>query len=106
MTCVSSRRSQGTSMTRSVAAAKPLRVDVLALAETKRALDLIREHGDDRLLLVHVMRTLRDRAALEGDGVREGSEDLAAGRVVPLTDDLLEEINAIKGKSRSRSKSS
>lgn len=89
-----------------VADAKPLRVDVLALAETKRALDLIREHGDDRHLLVHVMRTLRDRAALDGEGVREGLDDLAAGRVVPLTDDLLEEINAIKGKARSRSKSS
>ncbi len=40
------------------------------------------------------MRLLRDRAVLAGEGVREGLEDFAAGRVVPLTDDLLDEIAA------------
>ncbi len=64
---------------------KPVRIDVLALAETKRALDLIREHADDGPLLVHVMGFLRDQAALRGEGVREGFDDLAAGRVVRLS---------------------
>lgn len=88
-----------------VPGSKPVRVDLLALADVKRALGLIREHLDDRQLLVHVMRVLRDRAALEGDEAREGFEDLAAGRVVPVTDDLLDELRATKGKTRSRSKS-
>ena len=49
-------------------------------------------------------RILRHRAVLAGEGVREGFEDLAAGRVVPLTDDLLDEIAAAsQGKKRSKS---
>lgn len=46
--------------------ARPIRVDTLCLADVKRALDLIREHSDDRHLLAEVYRVLRDRAALEG----------------------------------------
>lgn len=88
-----------------VPGSKPVRVDLLALADVKRALDLIRDHVDDRQLLVHVMRLLLDRAALEGADVRQGFEDVAAGRVLPLTDDLLDELRATKGKPRSRSKS-
>lgn len=88
-----------------VPGSKPVRVDLLALAEVKRALDLIREHVEDRQLLVHVMRVLRDRAVLDDDDSRKGLEDMAGGRVVPLTDDLLDELRATKGKSRSRSKS-
>jgi excisionase family DNA binding protein len=84
---------------------KPVRVDLLSLADVKRALDLIRDHIDDRQLLVHVMRLVRDRAALEGDDVRKGFEDVAAGRVVPLTDDLVDELRSTNGKARSRSKS-
>ena len=84
--------------------ATPVRVDVLSLAAVKRALELLREHGHDRNLLVAVMRILRDRAVLAGEGVREGFEDLAAGPVVPLTDDLLDEIAAAsQGKKRSKS---
>lgn len=83
----------------------PVRVEVSSLAAVKHAVDLLRQHSDDRRLLADVMRLLRDRAALEGEGVRQSFDDLAAGRVVPLTDDLLEEIAAIKGKKRSRSKS-
>lgn len=84
----------------------PVRVDMGSLAAVKHAVDLLRQHADDRRLLADVMRLLRDRAALEGEGVRQGFDDLAAGRVVPLTDDLLEEIAATKGKKQSRSKSS
>jgi len=72
-----------------VPGAKPVRIHVLALAETKRALDRIRDHIDDRQLLVHVMRILRDREALEGS--EEGFADLRAGRTVPLGEDLLAE---------------
>lgn len=82
----------------------PVRVHALSLAAVKRALDLLREHGHDRNLLLAVMRILRDRAVLAGEGVREGFEDLVAGRVVPLTDDLLDEIAAAsQGKKRSKS---
>lgn len=88
-----------------VPGARPVRVDVRSLAEVKHAVDLLRELGHDRHLLIAVMRSLRDRAALEGEGVCEGFEDLAAGRLVPLTDDLLEEIATTKGTKRSRSTS-
>lgn len=84
--------------------AKPVRVEILALAETRRALDLIREHADDRRLLAHVMRILKDRAALEGS--EEGFADHRAGRVVPLGDDLRHEIADLRRREKkSRSKS-
>lgn len=87
-----------------VADAKPVRVEVVALAETKRALDLIRQHADDRQLLVQVMRILRDRAALEGS--EQGFADLRAGRVVPLGDDLRAEIAEVRRREKKpRSKS-
>lgn len=79
---------------------KPVRVDVLALADLKRAIDLIRANLDDRQLLVHVMRLLRDRAALEG--ADEGFEDYLAGRVVPLGDDLRAEIAALRKRETTR----
>jgi excisionase family DNA binding protein len=84
---------------------KPLRIDLLALADVKRALDVVREHADDRQLLIHVMRMLRDRDALDRDGVHQGVADVAAGRTVRLTDVLLDELRATKGTTRSRSKS-
>lgn len=86
-----------------VPGASPVRVDVRSLAEVKHAVDLLREHGHDRNLLVAVMRILRDRAALDGGDVAEGFADLAAGRLVPLSDDLLAEIATIKRTKRSRS---
>lgn len=79
---------------------KPVRIDVLSIADVKRALDLIREYADDRQLLVHVMRILRDRAAL--DGSEEGFADLRAGRVVPLGDDLVDEIREPRREKKSR----
>ncbi len=72
--------------------AAPARVSVVSLAEVKRAVDLLREHHQDRDLLVGVMRHLRDRSVLAIDGVEGGFEDIAAGRVAPLSDDLLEEL--------------
>ena len=85
----------------------PVRVDLLSLVAVKRALDFLRQHGHDRNLLIAVMRLLRDREVLIGKGVREGFEDLAAGRVVPLSDDLLDEIAAVSKRKRpSRSASS
>lgn len=73
---------------------KPVRVDLLALADLKRAVDLVREHLDDRQLLVHVVRVLRDRAAL--DGAAAGIDDYRAGRVVELAEDLKSEIAALR----------
>lgn len=87
-----------------VPAAKPVRIDVLALAETKRALDLIRDHVDDRPLLIRVMRILRDRAALAGS--EEGFADLREGRTAPLGEDLVAEIAELHARdTRRRSKS-
>jgi hypothetical protein len=80
--------------------ATPARVDVLSLANVKRAVDLLREHGDDRNLLVAVMRLLRDKDVPAGEGVREGFEDLGAGRVVPLTDELLQELSVHSRRKR------
>lgn len=77
--------------------ARPARVEVQSLAAVKRAVDLLREHGHDRNLLVAVMRVLRDRALLADAAVREGFDDFAAGRVVPLTDELLAELTAVSG---------
>jgi len=78
----------------------PARVDVLSLAEVKRAVDLLREHGEDSNLLVAVMHLLRDRGVLAGDGVSGGFDDLGAGRVVPLTEELLEELSVPSGRKR------
>ncbi len=72
--------------------ASPARVEVLSLASAKQALDLVRQHADDRHLLAQVMRVLRDRADLAGTAVDEGTDDLAAGRTVRLTDDILREL--------------
>lgn len=79
---------------RPIAGTTPLRVEVLSLADVKGPLDLIRRHKDDRQLLVQVMHILRDRAVLAGS--EEGFADLAAGRVVPLGDDLLREIDELQ----------
>lgn len=88
-----------------VPGATPARIDVRSLAEVKHAVDLLREHGHDRNLLVAVMRLLRDRAALGTSGARDGFDDLASGRVVPLTDDLLAKLATTKRTKRSRSTS-
>jgi len=40
----------------------PVRVDLLALADAKRAVDSLRRHADDAHLLADVLRLLRDRA--------------------------------------------
>jgi hypothetical protein len=83
-----------------IAGATPVRVGVLSLADVKRALDLIRRHAVDRQLLVQVMRILRDRSALTGS--EEGFADLAAGRVVPIGDDLRGEIDDLRRKDELR----
>jgi len=77
-----------------IAGASPVRVYVLSLVDVKRALDLVRRHQDERQLLVQVMRILRDKAALVGS--EEGFADLAAGRVVPIGDDLQREIDELR----------
>lgn len=82
----------------------PTRVDVLSLVTAKRVVDLLRKHGHDRDLLIAVMRILRDRAALAGS--EEGLADYRAGRVVPLGDDLQAEIDQLRKRDKSQSKSS
>jgi hypothetical protein len=84
----------------SIPKTKPVQVDLLALANLKRAVGLVRTHLDDRQLLVHVMRVLRDRAALEG--AAEGFEDYRAGRTVPLGQDLETEIGELRKKGARR----
>lgn len=75
-----------------VRGASPVRIEVLSLVDVKHALDLVRQHAEDRHLLAHVMRILRDRADLASAALDEGLADLTAGRTVPLTDDLLAEL--------------
>jgi len=72
----------------------PRRVTFESLAGVKRALDEIRAQGDDRQLLVHVMRILRDRAALEGADA--GFEDYRFGRHTRVTPELLDELRSTK----------
>ncbi len=69
----------------------PVRIEVLSLADVKHALDLVRQHSEDRNLLAQVMRLLRDRADLTA-ALDEGIADLTASRTVPLTDDLIAEL--------------
>lgn len=87
-----------------IVGATPVRIDVLSLADVKRAVELVRRHADDRHLLVQVMRIVRDGEALTG--AEEGFDDLRAGRVVPLGDDLRGEIAQLRRPETSRSKSS
>jgi hypothetical protein len=70
----------------------PLRVELSSLAATKRAVDEVRRIKDDPHLLADVYRVLRDRAALDRADVREGIEDLRAGRTIELTPELLDEL--------------
>ena len=86
-----------------VPGSSPVRIDTLSLAEVKRAVDLVRANLDDRQLLFHVMRLLRDRAALEG--AEQAIEDYRAGKTVPLGDDLKAEIASLKRETGRRSKS-
>lgn len=75
-----------------VEGASPVRVEVLSLAEVKRALDLVRAQTADRQVLARVMQILRDRADIASPAVDEGIDDLAAGRTTPLSEDLLAEL--------------
>lgn len=75
-----------------VRGASPVRIEVLSLADVKHALDLVRQHAEDRNLLAQVLRVLRDRADLASAALYEGIADLTAGRTVPLTDDLIAEL--------------
>lgn len=85
-----------------IAEATPVRVELLSLADVKRALDLIRRHAD-RQLLVGVMHVLRDREALVGSD--EGFADLRAGRVTKLDRAKLDEMLAPTRKALRRSTS-
>jgi len=69
----------------------PVRVTATSLATTKRAVDEIRRHRDDRHLLAEVARLLRDRATLASDA-RDGIEDMRAGRVTRLDRARLDEL--------------
>lgn len=83
--------------------AKPIRVDVLALADLKRAVDLVRAHAKDEQRLVQTMRVLRDRAALEG--AAPGLDDYRTGRVVPMGDLEAEIADRREQETRRRSTS-
>jgi excisionase family DNA binding protein len=75
-----------------VADSRPVRVGVMSLAATRSVLDELRRHRDDRHLLADVLRVLRDREDLAGEGVAEGVDDLAAGRVRRLDRASLDEL--------------
>jgi len=75
-----------------VPGARPARVDLLCLADVKRAVDLLRAHGTDRDLLAAVYRRLRDAELIESAAFKAGMADFGAGRIVPIGDDLREEM--------------
>lgn len=70
----------------------PLRVEVSSLAAVKRLVDVLRAEGQDRDLLAAISRRLRDRDLLESDGFAAGIKDVRAGRLVPIGDDLRDEM--------------
>jgi excisionase family DNA binding protein len=75
--------------------ATPQRLNVLSLADVKRIVDLLRANGQNRDLLSAVYRLLRDPDLLESAEFERGMEDLRAGRLVPIGDDLREEMAAL-----------
>jgi hypothetical protein len=83
--------------------ARPLRVEVTSLAAVKQLVDELRSHGDDRHLLAEVARVLRDGAALAGVDVASAFEDVRAGRLRPLDQDVLDELLPPKRVTRSKS---
>ena len=79
---------------RGVVGARPIRIELLALANVKGALDAIRMSADDGPRLVQVHRVLRDRAA--SAGVREGLDDFRSGKARAIGDDLRGEITTLR----------
>lgn len=86
-----------------VADLRPARVDLSSLAAVKRTVDLVRMHGDDRHLLLGVLRHLRDGAAMAG--AEAGLDDLRAGRLVDVADDLRREIDQTRASREPRPRS-
>lgn len=83
--------------------ARPIRIELISLANVKAALDAIRTSADDRQLLVQVQRVLRDRVA--SAGARDGMEDLRSGNERAIGDDLRGEIAALQRRRSTSSKS-
>ena len=79
---------------------KPAQVTLTSLVTAKRALDEVRAHATDQHLLADVLRVLRDRAALDGDDVRTGLEDLRTGQRTRVTPDLLDELVPVAKRAR------
>lgn len=70
----------------------PVRVDLLALADAKRAVDTLRRHADDAHLLADVLRLLRDRAVASRSDLAEGIDDVRAGRLTRLDRARLDQL--------------
>lgn len=88
---------------RAIPGLRPVRIDVMSLAAAKQVLDELRRQADERHLLADVLRVLRDRAALAGDGTQAGVEDAVAGRVRTLDRRGLDELLPPKGTKKSKS---
>lgn len=78
-----------------VPASRPVRLDTLCLADVKRAVDVLRAHGTDRDLLTAVYRRLHDAELQQSAAFKACMEDLAAGRIVPIGDDLRKEMASL-----------
>ena len=78
----------------------PVRVDLMALADAKRAVDSLRRHADDPRLLADVLRLVRDRAVAARTDLAEGMADARVGRVTRLDrarlDQLLPEPRTVR----------
>ena len=77
---------------------RPVRIELLALASVKRALETVRKAENDGQLLGSVRRLLRDQAILAG--AKEGLAQVESGDIRPIGPDLRAEMLAIS-KTRS-----
>jgi len=71
---------------------KPVRITPSSVASAKRAVDAIRPHVHDRQLLNEVGRLLETRSLLSSPEAHAALADLEAGRTIPLTPKLLDEL--------------
>jgi hypothetical protein len=85
----------------SVVGRRPVRIELLSLADVKRALEAVRESEIEGQLLASVRRFLRDKAVLAG--AEEGLAEVRLNRTRPIGDDLRAEMSTLVAKRSAKS---
>jgi DNA-binding transcriptional ArsR family regulator len=85
----------------SVVGSRPVRIELLSLAEVKRALEAVREIENEGQILASVRRFLRDKAVLAG--AEEGLAEGRLNRTRPIGDDLRAELSTLVAKQSAKS---